>query len=440
MRKLQLKLTSVVLCALLVLPSIQTRTYASTSGETTISSISTTSDGYSYTISDQGVTITGYTGTGTDISIPSRIDGQMVTGIGEKAFYFNKNLTSVTIPEGVTSIGDSAFYYCTSLVSILIPDTAVSIGSSAFYNCTSLAGIVMPESLTSIGFGAFENCTALKRVTIPYEVTSISDGAFYNCANMTDVFIGDNVTSIGVSSFANCTQLRGVIIPDSVTSIGSGAFNNCKYLPQVIIPKTVTYIDSGAFSNCSSLSNVYFRGNAPALGSGVFSGCYSYLKIHYIIDKSGFGTTWNGFSTEALGSGFYNVIYSGNGNTSGRSPVDLGVYLPDEIITVSDNTRALTKTGYTFAGWNTKYDGTGTDYAVGDPLNIGEENVTLFAKWIDDTYDFNKDGQVNILDLGQAANCYNSHNTEQKWDSKFDFNSDNIIDIYDLALILKRMH
>jgi len=45
-----------------------------------------------------------------------------------------------------------------------------------------------------------------------------------------------------------------------------------------------------------------------------------------------------------------------------------------------DNTGSLVKTDYTFAGWNTAAAGTGTDYAVGDPILI-EGNVKLYAKW-----------------------------------------------------------
>lgn len=47
--------------------------------------------------SDTG-TITGYTGPGGDVMIPSQIGGVSVTKIGKRAFYNCTGLTGVTIP------------------------------------------------------------------------------------------------------------------------------------------------------------------------------------------------------------------------------------------------------------------------------------------------------------------------------------------------------
>ena len=44
--------------------------------------------------------------------IPDRINGIPVTAIGERAFYGDNGLTSVTIPSLVRIIGRGAFYDC----------------------------------------------------------------------------------------------------------------------------------------------------------------------------------------------------------------------------------------------------------------------------------------------------------------------------------------
>lgn len=42
---------------------------------------------------------------------------------------------------------------------------------------------------------------------------------------------------------------------------------------------------------------------------------------------------------------------------------------------------APTRTGYTFTGWNTATDGSGTAYAAGAEITLREEDVTLYAQW-----------------------------------------------------------
>jgi len=74
------------------------------------------------------------------------------------------------------------------------------------------------------------------------------------------------------------------------------------------------------------------------------------------------------------------VAYDGNGNTSGSAPSDTTAYLPGATVTVSGNTGSLVKTGATFAGWNTKADGTGTAYAAAATFTI-TSNLTLYASW-----------------------------------------------------------
>ena len=77
----------------------------------------------------------------------------------------------------------------------------------------------------------------------------------------------------------------------------------------------------------------------------------------------------------------YSVTYNGNGSTSGTVPTSDTYYLAGTDVAVSGNTGNLTKTGYTFSGWNTKADGTGTDYATGSTIPSISSDVDLYAKW-----------------------------------------------------------
>ena len=135
-------------------------------------------------IDDYTVTITGYTGKGGDVTIPSTIDGKSVAEIDKSAFKDCKSLKSVVIPNSVTYIGQYAFSGCTGLTSITIPNSVTYIGNDAFSGCTGLTSITIPDSVTDIKDRAFYGCTGLKSITIPNSVTYIGQNAFHGCTGL----------------------------------------------------------------------------------------------------------------------------------------------------------------------------------------------------------------------------------------------------------------
>lgn len=103
---------------------------------------------------------------------------------------------------------------------------------------------------------------------------------------------------------------------------------------------------------------------------------------------------WDGttVSWEPIITTTYTVTYNGNGNTSGTAPVDSTAYNPGAQVTVKGNTGNLAKTGYTFVGWNTKTDGTGSPYSeTGNRTFLISANTILYAQWEEDTYDISGD-------------------------------------------------
>ena len=76
---------------------------------------------FEYKVKDDGtVSITKYTGSDANVTIPTTIDGKTVSEIGTY---------DVNTPIGVDARG--AFYNCTSLQQITIPDSVTSIGEAA---------------------------------------------------------------------------------------------------------------------------------------------------------------------------------------------------------------------------------------------------------------------------------------------------------------------
>jgi len=74
------------------------------------------------------------------------------------------------------------------------------------------------------------------------------------------------------------------------------------------------------------------------------------------------------------------VTYNGNSHTGGAVPaVTTGAN--GASVTLASNSGSLTRTGYTFGGWNTLANGTGTSYAAGASYTLSGD-VTLFAVWL----------------------------------------------------------
>jgi len=205
------------------------------------------------TNTDGSLNIYQYTGTNNVVIIPDTTNGLSITSIGDYAFEFCTNLTSVTIPTNISTIGRATFYGCTDLNSVTMPDNVNRIGGIAFGHCASLTNIIIPSSITSIAGDVFEYCSSLRNIVIPSSVNNIGAFAFLYCTSLTNVTIGSGVTDIGLQSFYNCSDLTSVTIPSGVVIIEDEAFRFCGGLTNVTIPSSVTSIGEYAFDSCGSL-------------------------------------------------------------------------------------------------------------------------------------------------------------------------------------------
>jgi hypothetical protein len=262
-----------------------------------------------YTTNNGTITVTGYTGSGGAVTIPSRITSLPVTDIGNFAFEFNTGLLSVTLPDSVTNIGDFAFEFCANLTGVTVGSSVLNVGFGAFEGCSSLTHFTIPGSVVSIGLVAFWGCTNLTAIdvepvntvfssaggvlfdkaqtkllvypagksgsyTIPNSVTVIGDYAFSTCSELIDIAIPNSVTNIGNNAFDGCSKLNSLSIPDSVISIGDySTCNDCTSLTNASIGNSVTAIGISAFAGCTNLTNVIIGNSVRTIANSAFGQC-----------------------------------------------------------------------------------------------------------------------------------------------------------------------
>lgn len=259
-----------------------------------------------------------------DVDLPDTVCGLNITRIGADAFKQENGLTDVDLPAYLEEIGDSAFYFCTNLESVTFPimDTLISIGQNAFTGSSKLTSITLPASVEEIDSGAFGMCVALDRFMIRN---------------------ASNLTSLGGSVFAYSNALTSLQIPDSVTSIGINLAYGCTAMEYLGIPNSVTSLGNYATKNCSALT----------------------VYTEYTSTPSGWGANWN------------------NGNRPVVWGCNMGENYVISFTKTSTNPSSLTdvknpvRLGYTFGGWYTTSDFSGTKY---DDI-LSAPNGILYAKW-----------------------------------------------------------
>ena len=270
---------------------------------------------FTYTHPGGEATITGYSGSGGPVYIPSSIGGFPVVGIGEGAFEGISSITSLIVSNGPASIGTGAFNGCAGLTNVILPDSVTSLGGGAFGGCYSLTGLTLGSGLANIGDYAFEACSALTNLALPASVTSIGDEAF-DGTGITNVVIPAGVASIGTNAFGDCGMLAGVTValgnrayasssgvlfdkamttliqyptgkPDASYAVPAGvkdiayqAFSGCSNLVSVTLPNSLTNIEDAAFSECPALVSVTLPDSLANIGDVAFSDCPALASIN----------------------------------------------------------------------------------------------------------------------------------------------------------------
>ena len=175
------------------------------------------------------------------------------------------------------------------------------------------------------------------------------------------------------------------------------AYDNCRdnnwmfpicssYYTWLLTPSTGTSFSSFAvFRYRPPFQGQWYHYSAGVITDGFVAyypwGIIPTLYLNEDIDiNSGEGTSDNPYQLKIEDIQQYTITYNANGGSGAPSSQNKK---HGESITLS-NVKP-TKTGYTFTGWNTKSDGSGTGYSAGSTYS-NDSDITLYAQWQINTY------------------------------------------------------
>ncbi len=304
--------------------------------QTTIANAETA---YSFNVetNDEGYTITGLSGpvaSNTNIEIPETINGIPVTKIAAGAF---KNAAMASIGFQGTNLTE--------------------IGAGAFLDCQNLVGIAFPANVAKIEANTFSTNTP--------DIIALQPTLLVSAP-------GVNVTEISGYAFAFRPIMQGSKIPSSLRKIGFGAFAECSFHESFYFPQNnqLVEIGSSAFSG-TNIKTLVLPASITTVGRWAFNCCDSLtLYVEHNSKPSGWSSDWNNSNRP--------VIW-GCTLSADKSYV-VSVNKTDSSISNASATGGITapyREDYTFGGWYTTSDFSGTQYT-----DITQApNGTLYAKW-----------------------------------------------------------
>lgn len=214
---------------------------------------------FEYKEEDGKIVLKSYTGSATEIVIPSAIDGKDVVAIGKQCFRNKSKITKLVCPGTLIEIREEAFLNCGGLSEIILNEGLQQIGEKAFLTCTSLEKIDFPESLTSIGDLSF-GLSGLTEITIPATLDELAEGCF--CAtDITAITIPSNIKALRKGALSDCPNLEKVIIEEGLEIIEEDVFRGCTALKEVNIPASVNEMDESVFWASNDVVVTVFPGS-----------------------------------------------------------------------------------------------------------------------------------------------------------------------------------
>lgn len=420
-----------------------------------------TDNGYTYRIDDGKALLVSAPKNEATPTVPSGVTYQgatyPVTGIWKGAFAIsldwteanssadkrNEKITSVVLPDSVTQIGERAFYFCKNLSKITIQANTVSIDYLAFATQNTNGTTVDFSAVTTLQSNDTDKWAGVKTVILnnedqldtiksnvnPNTVAVIgnsgwvmgSDGNWAEQPKTNLTATVDNITwkfdAVGGKATLKAYSpktVESVTVPSTltvdgvtytVTELDAGLFgwtgawdatdDYNTSIKSVVIPKTVTTIGADMFRYSKNLESVKIQGESITFKSKrTFSNTNSLkvldmstaksIKFERDDDTSYFSNMGSNKSPAVIYVSSSDIMRAVEEHRSTDSPCHLayavtngGTFKENQ----SSNTALATpvKAGYTFAGWYSS-----SNFAEGTKLTDNNQPVTgttYYAKW-----------------------------------------------------------
>lgn len=344
------------------------RTDAAVSVESQISAIKTviarvTSSGVPNSVPSYNIKLVSGTGTIGTFAVPD---------LGTSAV----NLVAVNL----LASGNPDAYNSASLIpfsagaKITLKSTDTSAIKIYNFDFDSLAEYTMQEAISGV---------ALLTPSDPNEADPPSGYPIYS-----GYAVATTAAVVGSSSatFVNCmfsSLAEEITVNNAITEIGLtqtitfDADISQGYTATGVLPSasTVSDTDIAWYSSDPSILSI-----DPDTGLATANSLGTVTITAKSIDTNNTGEIEKPYATFTVNVvNLYQVAYKGNNNDSGTVPNSVQVLSGKTTIVLAGTD--LVRDGYTFDGWNTESDGSGTLYTVGDSLTV-DRPIVLYAHWV----------------------------------------------------------